>query len=1117
MFRSIQKLLKLFEQGKYDDILESKRKLSPSTFGVDTIEKYYDEATRQIIDKWEANLSSIVLTDTGRIQKQLQDIDLNVPVEEIESQLIEKIQSSTERKIREPAKKALNKLYDLIEERDNELSSLEERREEAVAAARRNLWKELSAKEKAEIYKRASDELQLKIEQLDTILKYETSITEEEKAEYEELLKDKQMLDEKYLAVRKQQISELSKEERLARYKSEAEEIAKNARLEKALAKEETKDNQVEQKRRLSEINLDTKNKLKETQEKYGLSKLEISTEQTTKLLGGISDLLSGKTGSAEGLMGTLFGESGMIAGTETAGVAGAAGMEALAGPIGIALMVLQTIAKVVGKINEAVAKGVDTSASMQTSYMSPINTRLQGLVADNRNYYNEMTDWSKENQDDFGLFIGRWNAFVDKQKYIEQLNTLVQSGIAYNAEERALLATISDKLVTTFDVMDASLTRLVRLQQRDMTYSALGSESLLTQFLNRFSTMGGIADTSYLSDVYDSVSATLLDAVSKLNADDATAFSYEVQKWLGALYSLGLSQEGVQSLAKGINYLQTGNVSELSSNQQLQYIYSAAAERAGLSIGDILIQGLDINTTNALLQNVVGLLQDIYNNSSTNAVQSAWTNITGLSISDLKAMTNVTSDYMAYISQEHQGWVSSWEETQKQISMIEDTTRTSIAEAITNIINNALVSVGDRIVKEQFASAGIQKTLVSDAVSNFIQGIGGYEEGGTADQIVSVIAQSTMSTADHIAAGVDSAIKLFTGQGTLSGIINDALGIGGVNKYSLYYLSDAIGGTVGDVVKSMITIPAVVQEVSEVLQDWGTGKEEADKLSWDEKLLSKSSQIYTVLENLEKDRIIERKERTAENVSMSVAMDNWKAAVDQMNQQVNYQNLFITMGLDMQNQNQKDIGSALNALTERLDNPPMVQESDYFTTYNQNTYSNDIYNQNTYSNDNYNTNNITNIDNTDTLALQSEINSITGMQASIASSLNTAYDSLIDTQLTTTAALNTFQSQADAIANSQISISNESTEDRALIEQASDIQRYLFENERLIRVSLSLLEPSAVEQLDHLSTWKTDRETMKELVEHILSIMRDKVPVDIIDNDVNTIVNNIYRTRYQY
>jgi len=33
-----------------------------------------------------------------------------------------------------------------------------------------------------------------------------------------------------------------------------------------------------------------------------------------------------------------------------------------------------------------------------------------------------------------------------------------------------------------------------------------------------------------------------------------------------------------------------------------LQYIYSAAAERAGLSIGDILIQGLDVNTTNALL-----------------------------------------------------------------------------------------------------------------------------------------------------------------------------------------------------------------------------------------------------------------------------------------------------------------------------------------------------------------------------------------------------------------------------------------------------------------------------------------------------------------------------------
>jgi len=73
---------------------------------------------------------------------------------------------------------------------------------------------------------------------------------------------------------------ELSKEERLARYKSEAEEIAKNARLEKALAKKEAKD-QAAYKAREKEINLGTKGKLKEAQEKYGITKSMISQEQT--------------------------------------------------------------------------------------------------------------------------------------------------------------------------------------------------------------------------------------------------------------------------------------------------------------------------------------------------------------------------------------------------------------------------------------------------------------------------------------------------------------------------------------------------------------------------------------------------------------------------------------------------------------------------------------------------------------------------------------------------------------------------------------------------------------------------------------------------------------------
>lgn len=106
----------------------------------------------------------------------------------------------------------------------------------------------------------------------------------------------------------------------------------------------------------------------------------------------------------------------------------------------------------------------------------------------------------------------------------LKRVSDLAESGIAYNIEERAYLATLTDRMVTTFDVLDASLTRLIRLQQADLTASQLGSEATLTQFLNsRFK------DTSYLTDVYDSVSNAILDASSQFNIEDFTRYGYNV------------------------------------------------------------------------------------------------------------------------------------------------------------------------------------------------------------------------------------------------------------------------------------------------------------------------------------------------------------------------------------------------------------------------------------------------------------------------------------------------------------------------------------------------------------------------------------------------------------
>ena len=67
---------------------------------------------------------------------------------------------------------------------------------------------------------------------------------------------------------------------------------------------------------------------------------------------------------------------------------------------------------------------------------------------------------------------------FLKQEKAVENLRTLVGKGIAVNVEQRAFLDTISEKIATTFEATDASLQKLVRIQQADSTAARLGMES---------------------------------------------------------------------------------------------------------------------------------------------------------------------------------------------------------------------------------------------------------------------------------------------------------------------------------------------------------------------------------------------------------------------------------------------------------------------------------------------------------------------------------------------------------------------------------------------------------------------------------------------------------------
>lgn len=227
-------------------------------------------------------------------------------------------------------------------------------------------------------------------------------------------------------------------------------------------------------------------------------------------------------------------------------------------------------------------------------------------------------------------------NPIVKQTEVLNNLNRLVDLGINYNLEERAFLATISDKVATTFDAANGTLLRLIRLQQADTTLARMGMTAALNEFLNKF-----FEDTSYLSGASSSVSDALIDANALLPRNQSLEFEYIVQKWLGSLSSLGATDQFIQNIAQGINYLATGNVEALAGNDSLQSLLAMSASRAGIPYGEAL-GNLSPDTTNRLLEEMVFYLKEISQNNS-NVVKSAYGNIFNMSQSDLKAISNLS------------------------------------------------------------------------------------------------------------------------------------------------------------------------------------------------------------------------------------------------------------------------------------------------------------------------------------------------------------------------------------------------------------------------------------------------------------------------------------------
>ena len=342
--------------------------------------------------------------------------------------------------------------------------------------------------------------------------------------------------------------------------------------------------------------------------------------------------------------------------------------------------MVQKNIQSAYNAFTGKAVQSMNKAEQVMVNYQSRVNASLQGSDKD----FESMMDMVTTN-----LSL---SSSVKMEEVIDNIKKASDSGIVYNIEQRAFLESVSDKIAHTFDAFDSNLTRLIRLQQADTTAARLGMEASLTKLFN-----STFSDSSYLSDVYDSVSQAIIDANSQMTRDQSAEFEYTLQKWLGSLYSLGMSNSAVTEIAQGINYLATGDVTSLASNTSLQTLMAMSASNAGLDYAQLLLNGLDASTTNKLLESMVLYLKDIAENSDSQVVKSAYGDIFNMSLSDMKAISNLTTADISSISRTNMSYGGMLNETNNQLQMIKK--RSAASENIQNIYDNVLFGMGMNMV----------------------------------------------------------------------------------------------------------------------------------------------------------------------------------------------------------------------------------------------------------------------------------------------------------------------------------------------------------------------------------------------------------------------------------
>lgn len=346
-------------------------------------------------------------------------------------------------------------------------------------------------------------------------------------------------------------------------------------------------------------------------------------------------------------------------------------------------------VAEIQKKAGEALIQGINNMGnnlfnkikSAGLEYADYVEKLEVGLLGSSKNYKSVVGNLEK---------VFSMNLFFSLDEAIKSTAKFVEQGISYNVELRSSLDVFSEKMAKTFDALDSTLLRIVRIQQADSTQARLGMESLLTQYLNQ-----NYQNSEYLHGLSDQVTSALLEATSMKTRENSVEFEYGVQKWLGSMSSVGVSDNTILALAQGLGYMGSGDVESLTSNTALQQLMALSASKGSdRSYGDMLLNGIEVNDVSSILTGFYNLVKEI-SDSGNMVAMNQYAKIFNLSMSDIRSVLNLTAEDISEISKDMKSYQQTLDQVNSELSTSKLLNRTSYSEIYNNVQKNMTTAVG--------------------------------------------------------------------------------------------------------------------------------------------------------------------------------------------------------------------------------------------------------------------------------------------------------------------------------------------------------------------------------------------------------------------------------------